>query len=102
MRVFVHQHVLRLDVAVDDAAAVRVAERREDVAEEDARDARHDAPLRLHLNVVGELGAVDALHHDVGAFVVVAADLGTEREVGHVIHREGELQQRVTNHEPKE
>jgi len=43
-----------------------------------------------------------ALHDDVGAFVVVVADLGPEREVGHVIHREAELQQCVSHHEPEE
>ena len=92
-------YVLRLEVAVQEAARVGVAQRGEDLAEEDARPVqgkrrkrvssstrpawdracssgvealrgglqrRVDPALRLHLDEVGELGAVDALHDDVG------------------------------------
>src|SRR5204862_4478981 len=65
----VEQHVLWLDVAVHDAALVRVREGARDFAE----DARRllDGEPSLALEPIARTAAVDRLHHEVDEIVLL-------------------------------
>ena len=61
----VEAHVVGLEVTVEEAVAVRVAQSGEEVAEDAARALLGQPPARVALDPLGELGAIDALHDDV-------------------------------------
>lgn len=55
-----HAHVLRLDVAVDETLRVGVAERRQDLGEDAARDRLGQDAVRVLGGELGQLGTIDA------------------------------------------
>ena len=67
----VDDHVLRLDVAVDDPAPVRVAERLQDLLGEVDRDVRRQRAALAHELL--QRAPVDQLHRDVGRPVPLGA-----------------------------
>ena len=67
----VDDHVVRLDVAVDDAVAVRVAERGEDLARVRDRDGHRAEPARA--DQLLERPPLDVLHDDVVGAVRLAS-----------------------------
>ena len=72
--------VLGLEVAVDHARRVRRVQRAADLHADAHRAQRIDAPLvRQH---VGEVDAVEVLHHEVGAAVLGRAEVGDVDDVG--------------------
>ena len=72
-RLVVQEDVLGLDVAMDDAARVRVCERRRDVRQDRLGALRREQPILAHRPV--EPTPRDVLHHERNAMLAVRAQL---------------------------